>query len=561
MSASVRKVSLVVSVLLAALGIALLAGPWGKSFVRPGELSKHHAVMSQQCSKCHVYDEQEVKELHAGLAASQVELLESKKCGACHNWGDAALNPHALPAEDLERLTREAEAHLGEGAANPMMGPPMDAMGQVACATCHREHQGRDFSLTALGNNQCQSCHTAVFESLADGHPELGNFGYDRRTRLVFQHTEHEFKHFKEGSMEFRCAECHSPDADQEHMVLQSYEAMCASCHDADLVGEGRTEVGVAFLRLPGVDVMSLERAGIEVGGWPADADEGFDAMPSVFLDALISADPEYSEFADDQELLSGLDLSDLYDATDEEAEAAGRYVRAARRLMKELAEHGQGALLLRLERIYDPAKVGWSLFGASDRVSEAALIAAWDEWFGGKASTTMPDKWGSSGGWLIDSEDFTLRYLPEGHADGFLRAWHDLAAEGDDKHLLNFFVKGDERCTACHSVDLKEGGGLRVNWHGEVQSLAREFTRFSHKPHLKVVDKGCTECHRYNEDAAYIPAFKRSFDPAQFDSEFLPLEREDCASCHSAAKAGDECIKCHRYHVGEFEPVMPAQQ
>ena len=552
--ASLRKVSLVVSLLLGALGIALLTGPLGRGLVQPGELSEHHAVIGENCAKCHVHTEEKVKELHAGLAASEVEMIETGKCLACHDWGEAARNPHALSPEELARLTEEARAHLGDAAPGGRLSPPMNAAGQVACATCHREHQGRDFALTALDNNQCQSCHVATFERFGSGHPELGDFGYERRTRIVFTHREHEFKHFPKEMQEYRCNSCHVPDARQERLLLQSYESMCASCHDPALMGEGSTQLGMAFLRLPGVDVASLRRAGEKVGPWPADADEGFDAMASVFLDLLVAADPDYAEAADDLALLSSLDLTDLMDATAEESAAAARYVRAARGLVEALGTHGQGALLMRLERAFDSRKARLALYGVADQVSDAALAGAAAEWFGAKRAGER-EKWGTSGGWLVDSRTLALRYLPEGHADGFLRAWHDLAAVSGDEKLLKYFMKSEDRCTTCHSVDLSADSG-QVNWHGDPGSVRREFTRFSHKPHLKVIEK-CVDCHALSPGAAYLAGFEGNFDPAQFVSEYKPFVRKDCAQCHSAAGAGDECLKCHLYHVGEFDPAL----
>lgn len=549
-----------VTLLLGALGIALTLGPLKKRFIEPGELTRHHAVIGAKCSECHVFRENRIKELHAGLAATEAEKIMSEKCSACHEWGEDALNPHALPGETLERLSRALREDPGEASLSNRMGPPMDAMGRVACVSCHREHQGRDFELAALDDSQCQSCHTAVFASFGEGHPGLEHFGYERRTRIVFEHRDHEFKHFEEVGAEFSCVECHAPGPDQAHMVLESYESMCATCHDADLMGEGSTQVGMKFLQLPGVDVASLRAAGVEVGDWPADADEGFDAMPSIFVDLLVSADETYPEFADDQEILSALDLADLYGVSQEEAQAAGRYVRAVRRLVDELARNGQGELLLRLERVFDPQEVGRHLLGVADRFSEPAMIAARAEWFGQRDSAFSPAKWTSSGGWLVDSRDFALRYLPDGHPDGFLRAWHEVAVEGarsgEDQRLLNYFMKQYENCTTCHSVDLTDQSA-RINWHGETRGVAREFTKFSHKPHVKVVDQTCTGCHEYREDAAYMAAFKRTFDPGKFAGEFEPFSRDGCASCHNAAKAGDECLKCHRYHVGEFDPAL----
>ena len=31
-------------------------------------------------------------------------------------------------------------------------------------------------------------------------------------------------------------------------------------------------------------------------------------------------------------------------------------------------------------------------------------------------------------------------------------------------------------------------------------------------------------------------------------------MSKETCSGCHSAEKAGDNCLNCHNYHVGEFK-------
>ena len=74
-------------------------------------------------------------------------------------------------------------------AAAKTLGPggPTD----LACAACHTEHQGRDFDLKRMGDQQCQACHQAQFASFASGHPEFTGYPYVRRTRMQFDHVSH----------------------------------------------------------------------------------------------------------------------------------------------------------------------------------------------------------------------------------------------------------------------------------------------------------------------------------------------------------------------------------
>ena len=82
----------------------------------------------------------------------------------------------------------------------------------IACATCHREHHGAQFNLTAMDNVACQSCHQQRYESLATDHPDFGIWPYERRTRIVFNHASHSGKHFAEKKQAFDCRTCHVSD-------------------------------------------------------------------------------------------------------------------------------------------------------------------------------------------------------------------------------------------------------------------------------------------------------------------------------------------------------------
>jgi hypothetical protein len=63
---------------------------------------------------------------------------------------------------------------------------------------CHREHQGAEFDLTAMNDSGCQTCHQQRYESFAADHPDFGAWPYERRTRIAFNHSSHQAKHFPE---------------------------------------------------------------------------------------------------------------------------------------------------------------------------------------------------------------------------------------------------------------------------------------------------------------------------------------------------------------------------
>lgn len=98
----------------------------------------------------------------------------------------------------------------------------------------------------------------------------------------------------------------------------------------------------------------------------------------------------------------------------------------------------------------------------------------------------------------------------------------------------------------------------LKVNWQPFLpQADRQDFTTFNHMAHFSLVEKkGCITCHQLEPDAKFADSYK-DFDPSAFSANFKPLKREVCAECHVQESAGDACVQCHRYHVGEF-PLTP---
>ena len=168
-------------------------------------------------------------------------------------------------------------------------------------------------------------------------------------------------------------------------------------------------------------------------------------------------------------------------------------------------------------------------------------------------------------GGWY--REDFSLRYRPTGHGDQFLKAWLDVTGgagatprKAAARQIFEELAAPNSPgvCTKCHSIDAGEDGKLAVNWQAR-RPVADEhpFTAFSHTSHFSLLDeKGCLTCHELNPQAKYLDAFKDR-NPKKFISNFKPIERRICAECHTPAEAGDGCLNCHNYHVGNFPPAV----
>ena len=58
------------------------------------------------------------------------------------------------------------------------------------------------------------------------------------------------------------------------------------------------------------------------------------------------------------------------------------------------------------------------------------------------------------------------------------------------------------------------------------------------------------------NLTGGLAPKFKDR-DPTTFQANFQAMPRQVCVECHTADKAGDNCLTCHNYHLGVYEPLM----
>jgi predicted CXXCH cytochrome family protein len=68
--------------------------------------------------------------------------------------------------------------------------------------------------------------------------------------------------------------------------------------------------------------------------------------------------------------------------------------------------------------------------------------------------------------------------------------------------------------------------------------------------------DQGCATCHSLDVEADHARGFGLNRDPAVFQSNFTPMNKATCATCHQPAKAGDSCQQCHNYHTGDMKTL-----
>lgn len=327
-----KRVALWATALAVGLVVLILGGGRAADYLMPGPLSSPHANQGE-CKSCHAGVETENLEWLHGLVTEVGPKENSKLCISCHDVGAQPFAPHTHPVEQLRRLTERYGAGQQDRAvqndswvhriafpgpkAQPATGEP-----EVFCATCHEEHQGVFQDLTTVSNQRCQTCHVSKFGSLSQSHPELKNYPFDRRTRIIFDHKSHFGKHFPKTAETASlaenvpgvCADCHEPGAGQKYMEIRSYESTCLGCHDGDIQGTTRASgpKGIDFIAVPGLDVATLNERGIDIGDWPEDSE----AELTAFMRTLLAGEAMGKDVVSG---VQGLDLLDLTEASDEE--------------------------------------------------------------------------------------------------------------------------------------------------------------------------------------------------------------------------------------------------
>ncbi len=202
---------------------------------------------------------------------------------------------------------------------------------------------------------------------------------------------------------------------------------------------------------------------------------------------------------------------------------------------------------------------------------ADAATDTAKEQKDNKATETAVPEQveselWAKFGGWY--RQDFAIRYRPLGHADQFLKAWLDFAgrAYGGSKkdEMMPIFDQlapngAVGRCTKCHSVDERDGF-KQVKWEAfSAQRVKSRFTKFSHDAHISAVgSKGCVSCHQLSPTPSgdHLKTYQGG-DPGVYDQNFMTLDKQLCATCHTEQAAGETCVLCHQYHSTEFSKPL----
>ncbi len=163
--------------------------------------------------------------------------------------------------------------------------------------------------------------------------------------------------------------------------------------------------------------------------------------------------------------------------------------------------------------------------------------------------------------GWIRDDSLFRISYLPSGHSDDCIKSWIELftrAVDADSRpETKQLFEKTTSlmcigSCRTCHTTDQLPDRSLSINWRAENRDPSvRTFTRFSHGPHLIQPNlQNCSHCHTLDPGKSNHEFFQGT-DASLVVSNFLPITKSNCVSCHQTNQTGNRCTKCHSYHIG----------
>lgn len=268
-AASLRRRRGRAAILLAALSFAFVLILFAKRPespdhpLNPGHLSAAHSTAGMTCASCH--DKADAEQGFLADFHSDRAFLDAHRCIDCHKeiggeGGAEMFNAHTLPQSHLAKLTEKAQRR---GSHSPTLmltlasGLVGDAQ-RIACASCHKEHQGTKFDLKHLSNSQCQVCHSEQFDRFSHGHPEFTSYPYLRRTRIFFDHDTHFREYLKteefKGYAKQACTDCHTEQPGGGMMLTGSFAKTCADCHDSN------TEFGSwNILSFPKVDSRRIE--------------------------------------------------------------------------------------------------------------------------------------------------------------------------------------------------------------------------------------------------------------------------------------------------------------
>ncbi len=568
----------------------------GGHFASPGPLTQAHSQGESDCQMCHTesgtgapinwFVNSNTNLAHAGM--SQLN------CVKCHDYGSNAFSPHSLSQRDLIALREERGNPAEREKINPGLKlgllrtafdlwSPGGTQTELNCAHCHFEHQGRTYDLKQMSSSQCQVCHEQAFPSFSNGHPSFGSYPFTEPARIIFNHKSHFEDHFTKGdhTNASNCLNCHAVDQKGEHVNVLPFSQSCAQCHADEVSPSDPDATKLPILRVPLVDIDTLDSLEHTVGSWPDDWDSLETTFPPATLLLLSSSLPE--------DVIKSFWETDVDVLEEDHLDQAQQFLWGYKEFLVAMRTNGATEINQRLA-----ASLGRSLTeDESNDLKKSfpreAVLEMIDAWFpeaiheltsraAGEAPASsfqedMEDRLSFDPkaltlGWYRSDTDLTLYYQPTRHEDTFMKLLLEAAQKNTlaGRELLKQIGGTSDtpktgRCLKCHSEAPDASAGL--HWSAQKHSEhKRPITRFSHIAHFRNVgmldENGCYTCHTLNPDENsndFLQSFHyfNSEPSTEFVGNFTAIAKESCAECHRPDHAGDNCLTCHNYHVGEF--------
>jgi hypothetical protein len=489
-----RSRMLLIAAATGLFGLAVLATNFwlqDASLVSSGPLSSGHATLEANCASCHV----------------SFESVVNEKCSVCHNRSDTHVASYAFAAHYVYVSDDQTRAFGRDG--------------EVPCAACHVEHQGRESMLTRVGDDRCISCHAyAPFES---GHPQFAVLDEPDNDAIPFTHIKHVERVLDEndsGDTEAACAWCHVTTADELGFEPVRFASACASCHLGAEVTSAELEVmpasgltrragnGVA-LQLGAETLDTIRRRQGPGERWALETNPGqFDAGGGVVTKFGVShKDPWITHNLRNLRrlLYPSQGLADLLVATADVSnrDKAVLYAEA----LATLQEYARG-LRGRSE--------DWIL----DELAEIEPMMAELE-----QQIAAPTRSLSVAKFRLD------------------RTRNSALTDDQVSEINDFAELVAEPCVVCHQI--QDATILRP---APDQRILRRSV-FNHRAH--VIQRGCLDCHTEIPFLDLLDAgepIPREVDSAAIQN--IP-NIEVCQACHTEEKASTQCQTCHVFHPG----------
>ncbi len=456
----------------------------GGATVTHGPLTESHALFGAECSTCH----------------SPFEGVPDAKCQDCHQTFGSDPGHYTF---DRHYIYRSGDLDRSAPGSS-----------ELTCATCHREHEGREAPLQWVANTQCSSCHEVT--EVGRDHPEFAfaREGVPDASNLNFPHTLHVREMMVEYDLvdvESACLRCHEPEPSGRSFQPLSFERQCDACH---LSSGGATP----FLPLrsaagggPGVESLAQIRAAGEPGALWANfwnPTEFTERSGEIRKRPVYHADPWvlHNLRTIRQELYPGAELADLLRTSAEVPSGEGR----------DLAREAAATLRAQIHALQgDPSP------DVQDELQALEELLAEVERRVDRPAT------------IIDDTRFDV-----GIAD---RAPGIASGEMAEAAYL---AVADSLTAACRGCHLVERATIR-----RVQADQRTLGRaeFDHRAH--VIHARCLDCHSAIPMRDYLVT--EEDPPAEMDrAEIQNLPTlGTCLTCHTGGGASERCASCHLFH------------